>query len=55
MIVTGPYPVCALDGPGAVHIDRIVREVIASRDNTDTAAIRLLVAAIAADVLDGAA
>lgn len=29
MIVTGPYPITALDGPGAVHIDRIVREVIA--------------------------
>ena len=41
-------------GPGAVHIDRIVREVIASRD-TDTAAIRLLAAADLADVLDGAA
>lgn len=52
MIVTGPYPVCALDGPGAVHIDRIVREVIAGVPGRP-AAIRLAAAAWLASVLDG--
>ena len=52
MIVTGPYPVCALDGAGAVHIDRIVREVIAGVPGRP-AAIRLAAAAWLASVLDG--
>ena len=42
----------ALDGPGAVHIDRIVREVIAGVPGRP-AAIRLAAAAWLASVLDG--
>lgn len=41
-----------LDGPAAQHVDRIVGEVIASRD-FETAALRLLVAADYGDVIEG--
>ena len=46
----------ALDDPGAIHIDRIVSDILAAdpadRD-WDRAAIRLLVAADFGDVLEG--
>ena len=42
----------ALDGPGAVHIERIVRECIAARTPAPTTATRLLAATDLADVLD---
>lgn len=42
----------ALDGPGAVHIERIVRECIAARTPAHTATIRLLAATDLAGVLD---
>ena len=41
-----------LDDPGAIHIDRIVTDILARRD-WDTAALRLLVAADFGDVLEG--
>ena len=42
----------ALDGPGAVHVERIVRECIAARTPAPTTAPRLHAAAYLADVLD---
>lgn len=42
----------ALDGPGAVRIDRIVRDCIAARTPAPTTANRLHAAAYLADVLD---
>lgn len=43
-----------LDGPGAVHIDRITADCLTRRDPANVAAIRLEVAVIAADILDSA-
>ena len=45
-------PIDALDGAGAVHVDRIVRDCLARRLPADETRIRLLVAATAAEVLD---
>ena len=44
--------VTALDGPGACHVDRIVRECIAARTPAARAHIRLIAAADFGDVLD---
>lgn len=41
-----------LDGPGAVHIDRITNEIVAERPNTSRATVRLIAAALLADILD---
>lgn len=44
----------ALDPPGARHIDRIIAQILAERPPVKCAAVRLLVAADLAALLDGA-